>query len=201
MNKILFQNEKVTKVFHNAMYDVSWIRAMGLKINGRIYDTMIAASLINENRRSYTLDSLAREYAGVRKDETLLREAAKDWQVNAKSEMWRLPAMFVGKYAEQDADATLKLWQALKKELDKEELWQVFNLETDLFPCLVDMKFRGVRVDLEKAVETRKLLKKLLMGPKFAHWNNAEIGSHVNYYRKPNIYEKEFYMAMSFLHN
>ena len=47
----------------------------------------------------------------------------------------------------------------------------------------------------------RKLLKKLLMGPKFAHWNNAEIGSHVNYYRKPNIYEKEFYMAMSFLHN
>ena len=67
--------------------------------------------------------------------------------------------MFVGKYAEQDADATLKLWQALKKELDKEELWQVFNLETDLFPCLVDMKFRGVRVDLEKAVETRKLLK------------------------------------------
>ena len=147
------------KIFHNAMYDVSWIRAMGLKINGRIYDTMIAASLINENRRSYTLDSLAREYAGVRKDETLLREAAKDWQVNAKSEMWRLPAMFVGKYAEQDADATLKLWQALKKELDKEELWQVFNLETDLFPCLVDMKFRGVRVDLEKAVETRKLLK------------------------------------------
>ena len=47
----------------------------------------------------------------------------------------------------------------------------------------------------------RKLLKQLLMGPKFAHWNNAEIGSHVNYYRKPNIYEKEFYMAMSFLHN
>ena len=75
------------KIFHNAMYDVSWIRAMGLKINGRIYDTMIAASLINENRRSYTLDSLAREYAGVRKDETLLREAAKDWQVNAKSEI------------------------------------------------------------------------------------------------------------------
>ena len=173
------------KIFHNAMYDVSWIRSMGLKINGRIIDTMIAASLINENRRSYTLDSVAREYAGVRKDESLLREAAKNWGVNPKSEMWRLPAPFVGKYAEQDAEATLKLWHALKKELDKEELWQVFNLEIDLFPCLVDMKFKGVRVDLEKAAATRKHLKseekitrselKKLCGKDVEIWSAASI--------------------------
>ena len=73
------------KIFHNAMYDVSWIRSMGLKINGRIIDTMIAASLINENRRSYTLDSVAREYAGVRKDESLLREAAKKEETSKKN--------------------------------------------------------------------------------------------------------------------
>ena len=147
------------KIFHNAMYDVSWIRAMGFQINGRIIDTMIAASLINENRRSFTLDSVAREYAGIRKNEQLLQAAAKDWNINAKSEMWRLPAHFVGEYAERDAEATLKLWHALKKELDNQELWQVFNLETDLFPCLVDMRFKGVRVDLDKAEQTRKYLK------------------------------------------
>jgi len=173
------------KIFHNAMYDVSWIRSMGLKISGRIIDTMIAASLIDENRRSFTLDSVAREYAGVRKDESLLREAAKDWGVNPKSEMWRLPAPFVGKYAEQDAEATLKVWHALKKELDSQELWQVFNLETDLFPCLVDMKFKGVRVDLEKAESTRKYLKseekktrtelKKLCGKDVEIWSAASI--------------------------
>ena len=39
-----------TKIFHNAMYDVCWIRSMGIKINGLIIDTMIAASIIDENR-------------------------------------------------------------------------------------------------------------------------------------------------------
>ena len=54
-----------TKIFHNAMYDVSWIRSEGLSINGRIVDTMIAASLVNENRLRYNLDSLAKEYVGM----------------------------------------------------------------------------------------------------------------------------------------
>ena len=148
------------KIFHNAMYDVSWIRAMGLKINGRIIDTMIAASLIDENRFRYSLDSVAKDYAGIRKNEAVLREAAKEWGVDPKAEMWRLPAPFVGEYAERDAEATLKLWHVLKVKLDEEQLWNVFNLETDLFPCLVDMKFKGVRVDLEKTADVKKLLLK-----------------------------------------
>ena len=140
-----------TKIFHNAMYDVSWIRAYGLQINGRIVDTMIAGSLVNENRLRYNLDSLAREYVGMGKNERLLFEAAKEWGVNPKKEMWRLPAMHVGEYAEQDAVATLKLWERLQQEITTQDLWDIFNVETELFPCLVDMKFQGVRVDLEKA--------------------------------------------------
>ena len=65
--------------------------------------------------------------------------------------MWRLPAPFVGEYAEKDAEITLKLWHALQHEISKQDLWDVFNLETNLFPCLVDMKFQGVRVDIQKA--------------------------------------------------
>ena len=142
---------EATKIFHNAMYDVSWIRSMGFYINGGIIDTMIAASLIDENRYSYTLDSVAKQYIQVGKSEKLLQEAAKDWGVNPKAEMWRLPAPFVGEYAEKDAEITLKLWGALRHEISKQDLWDVFNLETNLFPCLVDMKFKGVRVDLEVA--------------------------------------------------
>ena len=49
-------NTPATKIFHNAMYDVCWLRALGLKINGRIVDTMIAASLVDENRFRYDLN-------------------------------------------------------------------------------------------------------------------------------------------------
>ena len=149
-----------TKIFHNAMYDVSWIRSLGFQIRGGIIDTMIAASLVNENRWSFTLDSISKEFIGMGKNEKILAEAAKAWGVNPKAEMWRLPAPLVGEYAERDAEVTLKLWHALQHEITQQDLWDVFNMETNLFPCLVDMKFKGVRVDAEKAAALKKQLTK-----------------------------------------
>ena len=139
------------KVFHNAMYDVCWIRSMGIKINGQIVDTMIAASLVNENRFRFDLNSLGWDYCGQGKNESELNEAAKEWGVDPKADMWKLPAMYVGNYAERDAELTLNLWKVMQKELTDQDLGSIFELETDLFPCLVDMKFLGVRVDVEKA--------------------------------------------------
>ena len=145
-----------TFIFHNAMYDICWLRSAGINIKGKIVDTMIAASLIDENRLSYQLNTLSRHYIGMGKDESILNAAAKEYGIDAKKDMWRLPPMFVGQYAERDAESTLKLWQRLETELYKEELWDIFNLETKLFPCLVDMRFKGVRVDLEKADQIKK---------------------------------------------
>ena len=54
--------EYTTFIFHNAMYDVCWLKAAGINIKGKIVDTMIAASLINENRLSYQLNVLAKHY-------------------------------------------------------------------------------------------------------------------------------------------
>jgi len=154
-------NTNANKIFHNAMYDVTWIKAMGLNINGRIIDTMIAGSLINENRFSYTLDSMGKEYVGFGKNETNLKDAARDWNIDPKKDMWRLPAMEVGTYAEKDAELTLKLWQRLQQELTSQDLWTVFTLETDLFPCLIDMKFKGVRVNMQRASDIKEeLIKK-----------------------------------------
>ena len=146
------------KIFHNAMYDVCWIRSMGLKINGQIVDTMIAASLIDENRFSYTLNTMSWAYLNKGKNEARLIEAAKERGLDAKAEMWRLPAMEVGSYAEADAELTLELWQKFKKIIIEDDLQNVFNLETDLFPCLVDMRFLGVRVDVEKANQLKTAL-------------------------------------------
>ena len=139
------------KIFHNAMYDVSWIRSMGLKINGQIVDTMIAASLIDENRFRFDLNSLSWDYLGHGKNETALNEEAKSRGLDPKADMWQLPALHVGAYAEKDAELTLELWQIFKKELLHQDVESIFELETDLFPCLVDMRFLGVRVDVERA--------------------------------------------------
>ena len=154
----LVNQEKTTFIFHNAMYDVCWLKQAGIKIRGHIVDTMIAASLIDENRMSYALNTLAKFYVGIGKDEKVLQEAAKSYDLNPKADMWKLPAMYVGEYAERDAEATLKLWQRLNIELHSQELMDVFNLETKLFPCLVDMRFKGVRVDLEHAANLKKNL-------------------------------------------
>ena len=146
------------KIFHNGMYDVCWLRAAGVKINGHIVDTMVMASLIDENRLSYTLNSISYEFLGEVKDEKALVEAAQSWGIDPKSEMYKLPAMYVGNYAEKDAVLTLELFKVLSREIQKQSLQNIFDIETQLFPCLTDMKFKGVRVDIEKA----KLLKQKL---------------------------------------
>ena len=146
------------KIFHNAMYDVCWIKSYGIQLNGHIIDTMVMASLIDENRIWYSLNSVSFDYLGEVKDEKALKEAADSWGIDAKKEMYKLPAMYVGNYAEKDAELTLELFKTLSREIKKQNLTNIFDLETQLFPCLIDMKFKGVRVDVQKAHELKKKL-------------------------------------------
>ena len=147
-----------TKIFHNAMYDVCWLKAYGFKINGMIVDTMVMASLIDENRFSFTLNSISFEYLREVKDEKALKEAAQSFGLDAKAEMYKLPAMYVGNYAEKDAELTLELFKTLSREIKKQNLENIYQLETELFPCLIEMKFKGVRVDVEKAHKLKQQL-------------------------------------------
>ena len=146
-------------IMHNATYDAGWMRAEGVEIKGRIIDTMVTGALVDENRWSFGLDAMARDYAGIRKDEKLLKAAALERGLNPKSEMYKLPPKFVGGYAEMDAVATLALWKSLKILIDQEELWDVWNLEIGLIRCILDMRTKGVRVDVEKAERNKKLLR------------------------------------------
>ena len=170
LNKLIFQNENIAKVFHNAMYDVCWIRATtGLMLKGPVYDTMIAASVLDENRMKYSLDSLSKDY---------LKDTKYKWDLRDKSisqygisdpmsNMHKLPYVLVKDYAEQDVSLTFRLWSLFEKKLD-EIIYQpkgksprkIFNLETRLFPCLVDMKFKGVKIDVEKTREFGRFLER-----------------------------------------
>ena len=138
-------------IFHNAFYDVGWLKTLGVDIKGKIIDTLIAAPLVDENRFRFDLNTLGKDFVKESKSETQLREAAKLWGLDPKSELWKLPASHVGDYAEHDAKITLKLWDVLKKEIEHQDLVNIFELETDLFPVLFDMKQKGVRVNLDKA--------------------------------------------------
>jgi DNA polymerase I-like protein with 3'-5' exonuclease and polymerase domains len=151
-------NTPAVKIFHNAMYDVCWIRALGLSINGKIVDTMIASALVDENQMRYDLNNCSKRYTGKTKSESDLYQAAKDWGVDAKAEMYKLPAIYVGAYAEKDAEITLELWKELKKEIQHQDINSIFELETELFPCLVDMRFLGVRVDVQAAHQLKEKL-------------------------------------------
>jgi DNA polymerase I-like protein with 3'-5' exonuclease and polymerase domains len=157
--QVQLDTPNILKVFHNAPYDVGWLWAEGVEVKGRIIDTCIAAPLIDENRLTYRLDALGKEYLGMRKDEKVLRKAAAEWGVDPKAEMWKLPARFVGGYAEQDAVLTLKLWNHFTTELDKQDLWSIFDLESRVLPAVIEMRKRGVRVDLDRAEQSRKVLR------------------------------------------
>jgi len=152
---------KADKIMHNAQYDLGWIRSMGWQVNGRIIDTMIAAALVDENRRQYSLNALSIDYLGEMKSEAELKEAAEQRGLDAKAELWKMPAMAVGFYAEQDAALTLKLWNYFKPTLIKENLLSVWQLEMELLPVLIRMREEGIRVDLDKAESLKKEFKTL----------------------------------------
>ena len=110
------------KIMHNAQYDAGWIRRMGFKLNGRIIDTMLVAALLDENRFSYSLNALCYDLLGKIKTEKTLQEAAREFGLDPKAEMWKMPAMYVGPYAQNDAEITLDLWNYLSTQLTKEDL-------------------------------------------------------------------------------
>ena len=174
LNEKLFQNPKIKKVFHNAMYDVCWIRKeSGLMPHGPLLDTMVAASIIDENRVRYSLDALGKDYLDDFKYKWGLQEKTLTFSKgNIKDPMTNMDKLdypTVKDYAEQDVNLTLRLWKLFEEKIDQEEkvdngkvktLRSIFNLETELFPCLVDMRFKGVRIDVDTAKKFGERLNK-----------------------------------------
>ena len=158
--KEICEDESIQKVFHNAQYDVGWLSVLNIEVKGYIHDTMIAAALLNENRFSYTLNSIVSEYLGEYKDEKVLKSKAEELGVDPKAEMYKMPAEFVGEYAEADAKLTWRLHERLITEIEKEELDRVYDVECRLIRVIFNMTKRGVRIDMIRAMELREKLQK-----------------------------------------
>ena len=156
--KNTLSSSKREVIFHNALYDVGWLRREGVDVKGKILDTMFAAPIVDENRYSYSLDALGQTFCVEKKDESLLQDAALAWGINPKAEMYKLHSKYVGPYGEQDAALTLKLYEKLKLELREQNLEPIYEMECKLIPLLLEMRWRGVRVDEQKAADVSKKL-------------------------------------------
>jgi DNA polymerase I-like protein with 3'-5' exonuclease and polymerase domains len=157
--EFLFENNTV--VFFNSIYDLGWLRASGVRtFPRRMEDAQAICSMIDENWDSYSLDSCCQRAGISGKDEHLLNEAARAHGIpkkrgSYKHGLWKLPARYVGPYAEQDTSSTLDLFRAVWPELEKEKQEDAYRTEMRLVPCLVQMKERGIRIDLDNADRSR----------------------------------------------
>ena len=152
--KKLFKQDPIV-ICHNAVYDLGWLRRWGVECDvTKVYDTLIAAPLVDENRFSYSLNNLAKDYLGERKQGNVLEDFGKEHGFKAIENMHWVPVEYAGVYAEQDTRLTYKLWEVLRLEIQKQGLTDVFNLETDLLRLLLEMRWKGV-IRKEKILERK----------------------------------------------
>lgn len=150
-------------ILANGNYDIGWLRWLGVPVRCRVHDVLVQCPLLDEYRRRYDLDSVALDYLGVGKDTEHLMEVGRRYGLKTEKQvragMWRFHAEDVRPYAEQDAQVTLDLWKKFMPMIQDEQLEAVYRLEMDLLPVLLDMRWRGVRVDLDRAEQVKDQLK------------------------------------------
>jgi DNA polymerase I-like protein with 3'-5' exonuclease and polymerase domains len=152
----------VPKVGAHLAYDLGFLQAAGVEVNGLLYDVQNAEPLLDDNRPSYKLEALAQAYLEEGKKEEQLVEFLNSHfgKKDAKSLIWRAPGDVVAPYAIGDVDLPLRIFALQKPKLEKQGLWDLFILESKLIPMLVAMHRRGVRVDLDKAERLRTQMRK-----------------------------------------
>lgn len=142
----LYENENTMKVGQNIKYDMIVLQNYGVQVKGKLFDTMLAHYVLQPELR-HNMDYLAEiylQYQTIHIDE-LIGARGK----NQKS-MRDLSPEDVYRYACEDADVTLKLKNALEKELKEQSVEHLFyEIEMPLVPVLVNIESNGVRLDTE----------------------------------------------------
>jgi DNA polymerase I len=140
----VLENEKIGKIGQNIKYDYIVLRNNGVGLRGIVFDTMVAAYLIDPERRRYNLDDLALGYLRFRKIPTVDLIGKGKNQIT----MDVVPVPEVAEYACEDADTTFRLFSVLSPELDKAKLAGLArDLEFPLIEVLAEMEFAGIKVD------------------------------------------------------
>ncbi len=141
----LFADENIRKIGQNIKFDAMILKNHGLEIRGIYFDTMIASYLINPTGQ-HNLDKLSERYLNYEMIhiEELIGSGKK------QKKMTDIPASAVVKYAAEDADITLKLYNILKPLIAERGMDTLFfDLEMPLVEVLMAMEMQGVKLDTD----------------------------------------------------
>jgi DNA polymerase I-like protein with 3'-5' exonuclease and polymerase domains len=156
------------KVGANLIYDLGWLREEGVNVGGPCFDVQWAEALLHE-QRTIALDDLGERYLERGKETNALYRWCADWygggEKDQRANLWRSPPTLVGPYAEADAEMPIAILERQWPLLRSEGLLDLFLMECSQLPMLLDMRFRGVPVDLDAAqAADDKLSEKIEVG-------------------------------------
>jgi DNA polymerase I-like protein with 3'-5' exonuclease and polymerase domains len=140
----LLEDETIDKVLHNTKYDMHELANIGMKMKGRIHDTVVVSKLANENRNSFTLVNLAKEHGGITVYEDMVDLYKKTYKV---VDYRQIPKPLLTAYANADVWNCLVVFQKEYPKLIEDELSNLYQTELVLMHALYDMERVGMLVD------------------------------------------------------
>lgn len=177
--------DNTPKIGANLLYDIIWLKCdWGIEVNGPKWDIQVAEPLLDENKFSYSLDTLAKQYLGQGKVEEMLLTIGRDcWGLTSKkqfkwakdkdelallqdkeiisqvkSRLWELPARYVGEYGDADAYLPVQIFEKQEAILKERGLWDLFGLEAEILELLLHMWVGGIPIDEVKAEQAKEQL-------------------------------------------
>ncbi len=154
----LMENEQIAKIGQNIKFDAMMLRAAGIEVRGKKYDTMILHYLLDPESR-HNMNVLAQKYLNYSpvEIETLIGRGAKQLTMDM------IAVDRVAEYAAEDADITLQLKHALWPKVCAEGLQYLYaEIEEPMIDVLVDMEWEGVRIDSDSLAKYKIELQKEL---------------------------------------
>ena len=141
--KPVLEDPSVLKIGQNMKYDAKIFARVGIEISP-IDDTMLMSYAMNAGLHNHGMDGLSERYLNHKPIEI------KSLLGTGKSAITfdRVPIEDAVRYAAEDADITLRLWQLFKPQLHQKRVTTVYEtLERPLVPVLAQMERTGVKVD------------------------------------------------------
>ena len=143
----LFENPEIEKIAHNTKFDMHMFANAGLKIVGKLHDTVVLTKLADENRHSYALKDLAaRKKGGIVKFEYMV-DSYK--QMNKVKDYRLIPKELLTQYANADVWNAYITFITEYEKVVNDELEDLYNNEMELMIALYAMERYGMKVDLD----------------------------------------------------
>lgn len=145
------------KLGANIVYDLEHLTHEGYEVNmDTLHDVQYAEPLLNEYRRSYSLENLAIIHTTEHKKTDVLEKynAEMNWSGKAIANLWKMPSDVVEEYVLADVTLPLEIFAKQRPMLEAEGLLDLYRLETRLIPALLKMRKNGVKIDQDRFKRT-----------------------------------------------